>query len=50
MMETFADMMNHCIKIGLDNDCTTLKKLSLLSYQELAKYDIMSYYKLNAIS
>ncbi len=49
-METFTDMVNDCIKIGLDNNCSTLKKLSLLSYCKLAKYDIMSYYKINAIS
>jgi putative transposase len=50
MMEIFTQMVNTCIKIGLDNHCSTLKRLSLLSYQKLAKYDIMSYYKINAIS
>jgi putative transposase len=50
MMEIFTDMVNDCIKIGLDNNCSTMKKLSLLSYQKLAKYNIMSYYKVNAIS
>lgn len=50
MMETFRQMVNECIRIGLENDCATLKKLSLLSYQKLKRYDIMSYYKLNAIS
>ncbi len=43
-------MVNHCIKIGLENNVTTLKKLSLLSYNQLKEYDIPSYYKLNAIS
>jgi putative transposase len=50
MMETFTCMVNDYIKIGLKNDCTTLKKLSLLSYHKLDKYNMMSYYKLNAIS
>ncbi len=50
MMETFREMVNHCIKIGLENNVTTLKKLSLLSYNQLKEYDIPSYYKLNAIS
>ena len=50
MMETFTQMVNYCIKIGLENNCTTMKKLSLLSYHRLAKYDMMSYYKINAIS
>ncbi len=50
MMNTFTQMVNDCIKIGLDNNCSTLKKLTFFSYHKLAKYDIMSYYKLNAIS
>lgn len=50
MMETFKQMVNHCIRIGLENKVTTLKKLSLLSYHELSGYKIQSYYKLNAIS
>jgi len=43
-------MVNYCIRIGLENNCTTRKKLSQLSYHKLKNYDIMSYYKLNAIS
>ncbi|MFY9300546.1 MAG: hypothetical protein WAO91_05095 [Candidatus Nitrosotenuis sp.] len=50
MMEIFSEMANHCIRIGLENNCSTLKKLSMLSYHELQRYDILSYYKLNAIS
>lgn len=50
MMNTFKEMVNHCIRIGLDNDTSTLKKLSLLSYHQLSDYDIPSYYKLTAIS
>ena len=42
-------MTNHCIRIGLENNCSTLKRLSLLSYHEL-DYDVLSSYKLNAIS
>jgi putative transposase len=49
-METFRDMVNHCIRIGLDNNCHTMKKLSLLSYQKLNDYPIQSKYKLTAIS
>lgn len=49
-METFRQMVNECIRIGLENDATTLKKLSNLSYSKLAKYNIISYYKLCAIS
>lgn len=50
LMKTFTQMVNDCIKIGLQNDCTTLKRLSMLSYHKLDRYDILSYYKLNAIS
>lgn len=52
MMETFRQMVNDCIRIGLENnnDASTLKKLSRLCYPVLGKYDIVSYYKLHAIS
>jgi putative transposase len=43
-------MVNHCIKVGLQNDAYALKRLSVLSYRELVQYDIPSYYKLCAIS
>jgi putative transposase len=49
-LETFRHMVNHCIRIGLQNDACTLKRLSVLSYHELVQYDIPSYYKLCAIS
>ncbi|MGI0056374.1 MAG: hypothetical protein ACREAK_03245, partial [Nitrosarchaeum sp.] len=50
MMEIFRQMVNHCIRIGLENNCSTLKKLSLLSYHQLKEYPIQSKYKLTAIS
>ena len=49
-LETFRYMVNHSIRIGLQNDCTTMKRLCMLSYHELEQYDIPSYYKLCAIS
>ena len=49
-METFRQMINHCIRIGIKNNCSTLKRLSLLSYHELNQYDVLGSYKLNAIS
>ncbi len=49
-METFRQMVNHCIRIGLENNCSTLKKLSMLSYHILNEYPIQSKYKLTAIS
>jgi putative transposase len=50
MMEIFRCMVNHCMRIGLENDSTTLKRLSNMSYHELGQYNILSYYKLHAIS
>ncbi|MCI0560460.1 MAG: hypothetical protein MN733_18390 [Nitrososphaera sp.] len=49
LMETFRKMVNDCIRIGLDSDASTLRKLSNLSYSQLARYDVISYYKLCAI-
>ncbi|MEX0764305.1 MAG: transposase [Nitrosopumilaceae archaeon] len=50
LMQVFKKMVNHCIKIGLENNTSTLKKLSSLSYHELKEYHVLSSYKLNAIS
>ncbi|SMH72233.1 hypothetical protein [Candidatus Nitrosotalea okcheonensis] len=50
MMETFRQMVNDCIRIGIANNCSTMKRLSVLSYKELGNYKILSYYKLTAIS
>jgi putative transposase len=49
-MEIFREMVNHIIQIGLENDVASLKRLSNLSYSQLARYEISSYYKLCAIS
>src|SRR2546426_3571554 len=43
-------MVNDCIRIGLVNDASSLRRLSLLSYGQLARYDSPSCYKLCAIS
>ncbi|HLE64862.1 MAG TPA: hypothetical protein VI816_01900, partial [Candidatus Bathyarchaeia archaeon] len=43
-------MVNDSIRIGLVNDAYSLRRLSLLSYNQLAHYDSPSYYKLCAIS
>ncbi len=50
MMATFTEMVNRCIKIGLKEDTHNMKRLSCLCYHELRDYDILSSYKLNAIS
>ena len=43
-------MVNESIRIGLANNLSSLRRLSLLSYNELAQYDSPSCYKLCAIS
>jgi putative transposase len=50
MMETFRQMLNDCIRIGLRENRTSLRSLSLVCYPNLKKYEIASAYKLNAIS
>ena len=50
LLEVFRRMVNESIRIGLANDVSSLRKLSLLSYGQLAQYDSPSCYKLCAIS
>ncbi len=50
LMETFRRMVNDSLRIGFQHDASSMKALSRLAYRQLAKYDIVSYYKLCAIS
>ena len=50
LMYLFRDMTNICVRVGLENDVSTLKRLSLLTYQQLKAFDVPSYYRLCAIS
>ena len=50
MMETFRRMVNECIRIGLQHNVSSMKKLCQLAYKETAKYNIVNYYRLCAIS
>jgi len=50
LLEVFRRMVNESIRIGIANNVSSLRKLSLLSYNRLAQYDSPSYYKLCAIS
>src|SRR5437899_7047161 len=50
LLEVFRRMVNESIRIGLANEVSSLRKLSLLSYSQLAQYDSPSCYKLSAIS
>jgi hypothetical protein len=42
----FRKMVNESLRIGIAYDASSLRKLSLLSYQQLAQFDSPSYYKL----
>src|SRR6267378_5924534 len=50
LLRVFTRMVNESIRIGLMNNVSSLKALSLLSYNQLAEYDSPSCYKLCAIS
>jgi putative transposase len=50
MLDQFRQMLNDCVQIGLTENITSLKMLSTRAYSQLATYDVMSYYKLCAIS
>ncbi len=50
MLDQFRQMLNECVRIGLAENLTSLKSLSTKAYSQLATYDVMSYYKLCAIS
>ena len=50
LLDAFRRMVNDSIRIGLLNDVSSLRRLSLLSYNQLSRYDSPSYYKLCAIS
>ncbi len=55
LMESFRQMVNDCIRIGLgfeekNHTTPSMRKLSLLCYHELARYEGCSQYRLTAIS
>ncbi len=50
MLDQFRQMVNACIQIGLADNVSSLRALSLKAYGQLAEYNVMSYYKLGAIS
>ncbi len=50
LMEAFRRMTNDCIQMGLAENKTSLRAISLICYHKLKGYDIPSAYKLCAIS
>jgi putative transposase len=49
LLDEFKRMVNVCISIGIEENVSSLKTLSLKSYHLLSR-DILSYYRLGAIS
>jgi len=50
LMDVFRCMVNDCIRIGLQENVSSFRALSLKCYPRLKRYDVLSYYKLCAIS
>jgi putative transposase len=50
LLELFRQMLGECIRIGLTENITSMKALSTSAYKQLQTYDVLSYYKLCAIS
>lgn len=50
LLDEFRAMVNHCIRVGLQEDITSLKALSSRTYRQLNDYNAMSYYKASAVS
>ena len=42
LISKFRNMVNDCIRIGLQNNVTSLKPLSTKSYRYLDRYDIVT--------
>jgi putative transposase len=50
LLEDFRLMVNDCVRIGLKEKITSMKKLSAACYKQLAAYDLPTCYRLTAIS
>ena len=50
LMENFRMMLNDCIRLGVKENISSMKQLSLKCYPYLKRYNVLSYYKLCAIS
>src|SRR5213594_2493330 len=50
LLEDFRCMVNDCVRIGLRENLTSMKSLSMKAYHQLSTYDIPTCYRLTAIS
>ena len=50
LLEDFRCMVNDCIRIGLRENLTSMKSLSMKAYHQLSAYVVPTCYRLTAIS
>jgi len=50
LLDAFRRMVNECIRLGVAANVTSMKALSKKAYHALAEYDVVTYYRLTAIS
>lgn len=50
LLDEFRKAVNDCIRIGLDENATSLKSLSKKAYHQLDRYNMPTKYRLTAIS
>src|SRR3989449_6589066 len=50
LLEDFRCMVNDCVRIGLRENLTSMKSLSMKAYHQLSAYDVPTRYRLTAIS
>ncbi len=50
LLEDFRCMVNDCVRIGLRENLTSMKSLSMKAYHQLSAYDVPTCYRLTAIS
>ncbi len=49
LLETFRDIVNYCVQVGLEKGVTSRFKLSNIVYHKLIEYGYHSWYALSAI-
>src|SRR6267143_5269577 len=50
LLEDFRCMVNDCVRIGLKENLTSMKSLSMKAYHQLSAYDVPTCHRLTAIS
>ena len=50
LLEDFRCMVNDCVRIGLRENLTSMKSLSMKAYHQLSAYDVPTCYRLTSIS